>query len=165
MTLSGEQLQRHARDIAASLEDVTQGRPFTPHLDVSKVYDKVFLILIDADPDLQIVDPEGRPAPWRWPGADREPERADAGGRTRARRGRFGPGRCRHDRGHGRHQVPTDSGLLTSAIGRRQGWRRRAPRPATGQPRGTPPSATAHDASDRLAATLRPAATYFFRGR
>ena len=62
-------------------------------------------------------------------------------------------------------KYPTDSGLLTSAIGRRQGWRRRAPRPATGQPRGTPPSATAHDASDRLAATLhRPAATYFFRG-
>jgi predicted DNA-binding protein (MmcQ/YjbR family) len=53
--LSGEQLQQHARDIAASLEDVTNGRPFTPHLDVWKVHDKVFLIVTDDDPDLQIV--------------------------------------------------------------------------------------------------------------
>ncbi|GAA3868128.1 MmcQ/YjbR family DNA-binding protein [Leifsonia kafniensis] len=55
MTLSGEQLQQHARDIAASLEHVTNGRPFTPHLDVWKVHDKVFLIVTDDDPDLQII--------------------------------------------------------------------------------------------------------------
>lgn len=55
MILSGEQLQQHARDVAASLEDVTNGRPFTPHLDVWKVRDKVFLIVTDDDPDLQIV--------------------------------------------------------------------------------------------------------------
>lgn len=55
MTLSGVQLQQHARDIAASLENVTQGRPFTPKLDVWKVHDKVFLIVTDDDPDLQIV--------------------------------------------------------------------------------------------------------------
>lgn len=55
MTLTGEQLQRHARDTAASLEDVTDGRPFTPHLEVWKVHGKVFLIVTDDDPDLQIV--------------------------------------------------------------------------------------------------------------
>lgn len=55
MTLSGEQLQQHARDIATSLEDVTAGRPFTPHLEVWKVHDKVFLIVTDDDPNLQIV--------------------------------------------------------------------------------------------------------------
>lgn len=55
MTLSGEQLQQHSRDIAASLEDVTNGRPFTAHLDVWKVHDKVFLIVTDDDPNLQIV--------------------------------------------------------------------------------------------------------------
>lgn len=55
MILSGEQLQHHARDIAASLEDVSNGRPFTPHLGVWKVHDRVFLIVTDDDPDLQIV--------------------------------------------------------------------------------------------------------------
>lgn len=55
MILSGEQLQQHARDVAASLEDVSNGRPFTPHLDVWKVHDRVFLIVTDDDPDLQIV--------------------------------------------------------------------------------------------------------------
>jgi predicted DNA-binding protein (MmcQ/YjbR family) len=53
--LSGEQLQQHARDIAASLEDVSNGRPFTPHLDVWKVHGRVFLIVTDDDLDLQIV--------------------------------------------------------------------------------------------------------------
>lgn len=55
MTLSGEQLQQHARDTAASLADVTAGHPFTPHLEVWKVHDKVFLIVTDDDPDRQIV--------------------------------------------------------------------------------------------------------------
>ncbi|MEU4596769.1 hypothetical protein [Nocardia sp. GTS18] len=31
-TLSGEQLQRVARETAAALADVDHGRPFTPHL-------------------------------------------------------------------------------------------------------------------------------------
>jgi predicted DNA-binding protein (MmcQ/YjbR family) len=55
VTLSGEQLQQHARDTAVSLEFVTHGHPFTPHLEVWKVHDKVFLIVTDDDPDLQII--------------------------------------------------------------------------------------------------------------
>ena len=55
MTLSGEQLQQAARDTAASLPHVSRGRPFTPHLDVWKVEDKVFLIVTDDDPKLQII--------------------------------------------------------------------------------------------------------------
>ncbi|TFD52173.1 MmcQ/YjbR family DNA-binding protein [Cryobacterium frigoriphilum] len=55
MTPSGKQLQQHAREVARSLEDVTGGRPFTPHLDVWKVHDKVFLVVTDDDPELQII--------------------------------------------------------------------------------------------------------------
>ena len=55
MTLSGERLQQHARDIAVSLDDVTNGHPFTPHLEAWKVHDKVFLIVTDDDPELQII--------------------------------------------------------------------------------------------------------------
>ncbi|MFC6417544.1 MmcQ/YjbR family DNA-binding protein [Sanguibacter inulinus] len=53
--MDGEALQRHAREVAASLEGVSHGRPFTPHLDVWKVHGKVFLIVTDDDPDLQII--------------------------------------------------------------------------------------------------------------
>lgn len=53
--LSGTQLQQAARGAASSLDDVSHGRPFTPHLDVWKVRDKVFLIVTDDDPDLQII--------------------------------------------------------------------------------------------------------------
>ncbi|MBO0895814.1 MULTISPECIES: MmcQ/YjbR family DNA-binding protein [Arthrobacter] len=55
MTLSGARLQQIARDTAASLNDVSRGRPFTPHLDVWKVRGKVFLIVTEDDPDLQII--------------------------------------------------------------------------------------------------------------
>jgi predicted DNA-binding protein (MmcQ/YjbR family) len=55
VTLSGARLQQIARDTAGSLPDVTNGRPFTPHLDVWKVREKVFLIVTDDDPDLQII--------------------------------------------------------------------------------------------------------------
>ena len=55
MSLSGEQLQQVARDTARSLAGVSNGRPFTPHLDVWKVADKVFLIVTDDDPDAQII--------------------------------------------------------------------------------------------------------------
>lgn len=55
MRLSGEQLQQHARDTAESLGYVTSGRPFTAHLDVWKVHDKVFLIVTADDPELQII--------------------------------------------------------------------------------------------------------------
>lgn len=55
MTLSGARLQQIACDTAALLEYVSHGRPFTPHLDVWKVRGKVFLIITDDDPDLQII--------------------------------------------------------------------------------------------------------------
>lgn len=55
MTLSGERLQQIARETAASLADVSHGHPFTPHLDVWKVRDRVFMIVTDDDPDLQII--------------------------------------------------------------------------------------------------------------
>ena len=61
MTLSGQQLQQHARDTAASLENVTSGHPFTAHLEVRKVYGKVFLIVTDDDPKLQIITVKGDP--------------------------------------------------------------------------------------------------------
>jgi len=55
VTLSGERLQQVARDVATSLEDVGHGHPFTPHLEVWKVGQKVFLIVTQDDPDLQII--------------------------------------------------------------------------------------------------------------
>lgn len=55
MTVPGTQLQQIARDAAASLADVTHGRPFTSHLDVWKVRDKVFLMVTEDDPELQII--------------------------------------------------------------------------------------------------------------
>lgn len=61
MTLSGEQLQRTARNAATALEHVSTGRPFTPHLEVWKVRDKVFLIVTEDDPDLQIITVKADP--------------------------------------------------------------------------------------------------------
>ncbi len=55
MSLSGAELQQVARDTAQGLDDVSNGRPFTPHLDVWKVGDKVFLIVTDDDPEAQII--------------------------------------------------------------------------------------------------------------
>lgn len=55
MTLSGKQLQQYAREIAASFDDVINGHPFTPHLEAWKVHGKVFLIVTDDDPQLQII--------------------------------------------------------------------------------------------------------------
>ena len=53
--MQGDALQEHARGIAVTLKYVTSGHPFTPHLDVWKVRDKVFLIVTEDDPDLQII--------------------------------------------------------------------------------------------------------------
>jgi predicted DNA-binding protein (MmcQ/YjbR family) len=61
VTLSGEQVQQTARDAAKALEHVNTGRPFTPHLEVWKVRDKVFLIVTEDDPDLQIVTVKADP--------------------------------------------------------------------------------------------------------
>jgi predicted DNA-binding protein (MmcQ/YjbR family) len=61
MTLSGNTLQQTARDAAVALEDVSNGRPFTPHLDVWKVHGKVFLIITEDDPDQQIITVKADP--------------------------------------------------------------------------------------------------------
>jgi predicted DNA-binding protein (MmcQ/YjbR family) len=61
VTLSGEQLQQTARDTAAALEHVSTGRPFAPHLEVWKVWEKVFLIVTEDDPDLQIITVKADP--------------------------------------------------------------------------------------------------------
>ena len=53
--MQGEKLQQHARDIAVSLDGVTNGHPFTPHLEVWKVHEKVFLVVTEDDPELQII--------------------------------------------------------------------------------------------------------------
>lgn len=62
MTLSGQQLQQTARDTAAALAHVSHGYPFTPHLEVWKVREKVFLIVTEDDPDLQIITVKVDPA-------------------------------------------------------------------------------------------------------
>lgn len=61
MTLSGDRLQQTARDTAAALGEVSNGRPFTSHLDVWKVRDKVFLIITEDDPDQQIITVKADP--------------------------------------------------------------------------------------------------------
>lgn len=61
MTLSGGTLQQAARDAAAALGDVSNGRPFTPHLDVWKMRGKVFLIITEDDPDQQIITVKADP--------------------------------------------------------------------------------------------------------
>jgi predicted DNA-binding protein (MmcQ/YjbR family) len=55
VSLSGKAIQQTAREVAQRLPKVSHGRPFTPHLDVWKVGDKVFLIVTDDDPDEQII--------------------------------------------------------------------------------------------------------------
>lgn len=47
-TLSGARLQQISHETAVSLDDVSHGRPFTPHLDVWNVRDKVCLIIAGA---------------------------------------------------------------------------------------------------------------------
>lgn len=61
MTLSGARLQQIARDTAVSLLDVSRGHPFTAHLDVWKAGEKVFLIVTDDDPELQILTVKADP--------------------------------------------------------------------------------------------------------
>lgn len=58
--LDGARLQAVARKVAASLPDVTEGRPFVDKLDVYKAGGKVFLIVTD-DPDEQIITVKADP--------------------------------------------------------------------------------------------------------
>ncbi|WP_432570167.1 MmcQ/YjbR family DNA-binding protein [Kineococcus sp. SYSU DK005] len=61
MSLSGSQLQQVARETAQALADVSNGRPFTAHLEVWKAGGKVFLIVTDDDPDAQIITVKADP--------------------------------------------------------------------------------------------------------
>lgn len=62
MTLSGQEIQRTAQEVADGLPGTNSGYPFTQHLWVWKVMGKVFLIVTEDDPDLEIItvkaDPE-----------------------------------------------------------------------------------------------------------
>lgn len=60
MTITGKRLQDVARATASNLPGVSNGRPFTPKLDVYKVAGKVFLIVTD-DPDEQIITVKAEP--------------------------------------------------------------------------------------------------------
>jgi predicted DNA-binding protein (MmcQ/YjbR family) len=51
---SQRRLQTRAREVAASLPDVSHSRPFVEKLDVYKVGDRVFMIVTD-DPDERII--------------------------------------------------------------------------------------------------------------
>ncbi|GAA2131919.1 MmcQ/YjbR family DNA-binding protein [Glycomyces algeriensis] len=62
--MNGERLQAVAREVAASLPEVTEGRPFVDKLDVYKVAGKVFLIVTD-DPDEQIITVKADPSDAR----------------------------------------------------------------------------------------------------
>lgn len=77
MSLSARRLQRTARDTARGLDNVTNGRPFTEHLDVFKVGAKVFLIVTD-DPAEPIITVKADP---------------DRGDNLRCRHPSIGPGR------------------------------------------------------------------------
>jgi predicted DNA-binding protein (MmcQ/YjbR family) len=59
--LSGAQIHQSAREAASALGDVTTGRPFTPPLEVWKVRGKVFMIVTEDDPDLQIITVKADP--------------------------------------------------------------------------------------------------------
>lgn len=55
MTLSGRDIQRTAQEVADGLPGTSAGYPFTEHLRVWKVSGKVFLIVTEDDPDLEII--------------------------------------------------------------------------------------------------------------
>ncbi|MEU5155397.1 MmcQ/YjbR family DNA-binding protein [Glycomyces sp. NPDC021274] len=58
--MDGKRLQAVAREVASSLPEVTEGRPFVDKLDVYKVAGKVFLIVTD-DPAEQIITVKADP--------------------------------------------------------------------------------------------------------
>lgn len=55
MILSGKDVQKHAQNIAEGLPGAKSGYPFTQHLLVWKVVSKVFLIVTEDDPQLEII--------------------------------------------------------------------------------------------------------------
>lgn len=61
MSLRGEDLQEVARETADGLPGTSSGYPFTKHLRVWKVAGKVFLIVTEDDPDLEIITLKAEP--------------------------------------------------------------------------------------------------------
>lgn len=55
MSLTGTKLQRVAAEAADRLPGTSSGHPFTSHLRVWKVAGKVFLIITEDDPELEII--------------------------------------------------------------------------------------------------------------
>lgn len=55
MTLSGTDIQKIAHNVANGLPGTSSGYPFTEHLRVWKVAGKVFLIVTEDDPELEII--------------------------------------------------------------------------------------------------------------
>ncbi|MBK0419861.1 MmcQ/YjbR family DNA-binding protein [Leucobacter sp. CSA1] len=55
MSLTGTKLQRVAVEAADRLPGTSSGHPFTAHLRVWKVAGKVFLIVTEDDPELEII--------------------------------------------------------------------------------------------------------------
>lgn len=61
MNLSGQDIQHRAREVACDLSATSSGYPFTEHLQVWKVAGKVFLIVTEDDPDLEIITVKAEP--------------------------------------------------------------------------------------------------------
>ncbi|MEU3332945.1 MmcQ/YjbR family DNA-binding protein [Glutamicibacter creatinolyticus] len=55
MSLSGKQIQHIAAEVAKRLPGTGSGYPFTEHLQVWKVAGKVFLIITEDEPELEII--------------------------------------------------------------------------------------------------------------
>ncbi|MGS2619227.1 MmcQ/YjbR family DNA-binding protein [Micromonospora sp. LZ34] len=61
MTLSGRDVQRKAQEVAGGMPGTSSGYPFTEHLRVWKVGGKVFLIVTEDDPELEIITVKADP--------------------------------------------------------------------------------------------------------
>ncbi|GAA1483391.1 MmcQ/YjbR family DNA-binding protein [Brachybacterium fresconis] len=61
MSLGGTDVQRVARETAEGLPGTSSGYPFTRHLRVWKVTGKVFLIVTEDDPELEIITLKAEP--------------------------------------------------------------------------------------------------------
>jgi predicted DNA-binding protein (MmcQ/YjbR family) len=59
--LSGQDVQRRAREVADGLPGTRSGYPFTEHLRVWKVGGKVFLIVTEDDPELEVITVKADP--------------------------------------------------------------------------------------------------------
>ena len=61
MSLNGHTIQNRAREVARGLSGTSSGYPFTKHLQVWKVAGKVFLIVTEDDPALEIITVKAEP--------------------------------------------------------------------------------------------------------